>query len=529
MAARVAGVEGQVFLRLENQAQSRRPEIVRSGQAHAVAAVQDVDLEVVVAQARHDLDLRRQLDLVLGIEGGDIGHAVIAGVRGIGRPGQRQIDRRVGQGRRDAGHAAGEVTRQAQVLGVLAAQLEPGQERVADRSGIDRIDQVGLGDEVLSLSGVVVGRDRHGGTGAVHRARKDVLVELVIVSQARAVAQHQAAAEVMLEEGVQGVHVGVGRAAARVAEEGRLIAFQRTGGVGQRAAGRCGNAPVGHAAVLEMFVAEAQQRRVADAERGAGIDPEALVVDAVAVAAGVLIEAQNAQGRTLRDLQPEIDRGAEMLLRTDFQMRLIGEAPAGLSGHAVQHAADAAAPEDHRVRAFQHLDALDVVDIAIVLGVVPQAVREEVRGRGVAPEDQGVAVAFALGEADARHITHDIGHALQGQIVDLVAGDDRDGLRRVDQRRVGPCRGGDNVGVVDWSHLAPDLDGIDLGFRNRLALVAERALQVVGKGGRSEGGGRNGAETDHAQRYRRAVAGRHGRPRLNLSGAISDPEKQSQA
>src|SRR3546814_14109249 len=75
--------------------------------------------------------------------------------------------------------------------------------------------------------------------------------------------------------------------------------------------------------------------------------------------------------------------------------------PVGLGSHAINHAADSATAKDHRVRTFEHLHPLDIVEIAELLGVVADAVDEEIGRRAVAPEDRRVAIAFALREGAA--------------------------------------------------------------------------------------------------------------------------------
>ena len=61
-----------------------------------------------------------------------------------------------------------------------------------------------------------------------------------------------------------------------------------------------------------------------------------------------------------------------------------------LLGDAVDDAAAAATSEDQGVRPLQDLEALDIVEVAVVLGVVADAVDEEV-GRGVLAADDTVS------------------------------------------------------------------------------------------------------------------------------------------
>src|SRR5206468_2235359 len=64
-------------------------------------------------------------------------------------------------------------------------------------------------------------------------------------------------------------------------------------------------------------------------------------------------------------------------------------------GHPVDHAAAAAAAEDHRIRTLQHLDPLEIVEAAIILDVVAKPVDEEVGGAAIAAQEDLVAIAFA--------------------------------------------------------------------------------------------------------------------------------------
>ena len=107
----------------------------------------------------------------------------------------------------------------------------------------------------------------------------------------------------------------------------------------------------------------------------------------------------------------------------------------GLLGHAVDDSAAAAAAEDHRVRALQRLDALEVVEVAVVLHVVAHAVQEEVGGRAVAADDDLVAVVLALVDLDARARSASTSPTLSmSWSLDELLGGDGDRLRHVAQR-----------------------------------------------------------------------------------------------
>ena len=65
----------------------------------------------------------------------------------------------------------------------------------------------------------------------------------------------------------------------------------------------------------------------------------------------------------------------------------VGRKPATLL-HAVDDAAGAAAAEDHGVGSLERFDAIQVVQVAVVLDVVAHAVDEEVGRRAVAADDR---------------------------------------------------------------------------------------------------------------------------------------------
>jgi hypothetical protein len=103
--------------------------------------------------------------------------------------------------------------------------------------------------------------------------------------------------------------------------------------------------------------------------------------------------------------------------------------------HTVDHAAAAAASEDERVRPFERLDTLEVVQVAVILHVVAHAVDVEVRRRSIAADDDVVAVVFPLVRADAGNVAHHVAHARHQLIAHQILRDDGDGLRHVEQRR----------------------------------------------------------------------------------------------
>ena len=81
---------------------------------------------------------------------------------------------------------------------------------------------------------------------------------------------------------------------------------------------------------------------------------------------------------------------------------------AGLFRHAIDNAAAAATTKHHRVWPFQGFDALDVVEIAIVLNVVAHTIEKEIGARAVAANDKLVAIVLALVRCDAGNISDNV-------------------------------------------------------------------------------------------------------------------------
>src|SRR3546814_19138754 len=88
-----------------------------------------------------------------------------------------------------------------------------------DCAGVEAERQVGLVEQVLARGEVVVGRDRDLGAIGGDRARIDVLEELVLIGPACAVAQRDAFAERMVEQGIERIDAGPRSAERRVGTE----------------------------------------------------------------------------------------------------------------------------------------------------------------------------------------------------------------------------------------------------------------------------------------------------------------------
>jgi len=93
--------------------------------------------------------------------------------------------------------------------------------------------------------------------------------------------------------------------------------------------------------------------------------------------------AFNRNRRLVAERLIEIGGEALVAVRSALQRELVDRLEAGFLGDAIDHAASAATAEHHRVRPFQRFDAIDVVQVTVILHVVADAIDEEVGRRAV--------------------------------------------------------------------------------------------------------------------------------------------------
>ena len=186
-----------------------------------------------------------------------------------------------------------------------------------------------------------------------------------------------------------------------------------------------------------MLVAQPDARVVGGLQRHRRIDAVSLQIEIVPEAARVLVHAVDAHRRPGTDRLVDVRSCTLGVERAEGHGAFAKAVPVCLLSNAVDDAAAAAASEDHGVRPFENLDAVDVVEVAEVLDVIAHAIGEEV-GRGVlAANGDLVAVSFTLARRHARDVAQHVGHAPHRLVFDLLLGDDRYRLRNVDERRVG--------------------------------------------------------------------------------------------
>ncbi len=319
----------------------------------------------------------------------------------------RAVERRIERIARRRGLAgAGKDAGVAQVQSDLGPELGPERDRVPHRAGHRLVDEVGLVEGVLAIGDVVIGAV--GERAVVHGAAgKDILVTAVEVRDHGRVPARQPVAEIVLDDHHGRIGIDPRVVVLRAAEKRAEIAVRHEwrGRIEARARADRGIAAVGGFLVMIIFEAELDRGVVVRLQRHGRIDAVALELVEVAKRVGTFVEGVETHGDVLVHGLPRVERDAAVAPGAGLGARLVARDAVGLLQRAVQHAAAGAAAEHQRARPFQNLDALGVVDVAIILDVVAEAVDEEV-GAGIdAADDQLVAIALALMHRDARHVT----------------------------------------------------------------------------------------------------------------------------
>ena len=341
------------------------------------------------------------------------------------------------------------------------------------RSGGSRVRQIGLLEEVRPIRCVVVGGERDLTRVRRHRAGHEVLVGAVIAADHRARLNRHAAGA-MLQGHRAEIHLRVHVAVVRIAVERRGIDIRRTSLKG-------GDPAVGDTSVFQVLVSDCHLRVLAGRERQRRVDAASLEIDAVAEAAGVLVHPVQSQRHGVRDGLVEIEREPPVVEASSLKRELAQWLEDRLLGDAVDHASAASSSEDERVRPLQRLDAIEVVQVAVVLHVVPHPVDEEVGRGAVAADDHLIPVVLSLMRADARDVADDVADARHQLVGNQFVRHDRDRLGHVSERRGRPRRAADRRDLVtapgaDVHRLARPLDlehelaRLAAGFRGSQAL-----------------------------------------------------------
>ena len=423
---------------------------VRAKVGDSDAFVVDRQAEAVEADAGDQFDPVGRLELGLGIDGGDGGAGAVVGVAGGAEIFDPPRGGRLVEGDRAIGIE--EAGRQALVAAGLAADFEAEEPGLVDPGKAAVPHEVGLADQISAIVAAVVGAEIDRAGRADRAAGEDVRVEFVIIRDLRAVAQQQVVAELLFDPQAGDLDVGIGDAVGGIAEEGAVIAFER-------AAACRRNAAIGGAAVVEIFVGEVDAGVLSRLPAERRVDAVALQLGEIAEAVAMLPHAVHAQAERARQGHIVVggEAGAAFAVVAEDELAVVLEA--GALGDAVDDPAAAAAAEDHRVGAFEYLDPVEIVEVAEILGVVAQAVDEEIGGGVVAAQGQLVAIGLAGAGRRAGNEHQEVGDRAQRLVLDLRFGHDRDRLGHVAQRGEGLSPAD---GRLDPIFLAAAGDGDDL-------------------------------------------------------------------
>ncbi len=247
------------------------------------------------------------------------------------------------------------------------------------------------------------------------------------------------------------------------------------------------DAEVGHAPVFQIVGLQQQLGIRCELQVQRRRDRGAVQKLLRAVAVGALHRAGDTErGRAIAEYPADVDLAAPVGPRAVAQAQ-VGDVQAGLLGHAVDQAARRAAAVQHGGRSLDHLDPLDVRQVAEIQRVVADAVDELVGDRGEAADRHLVALSIPMREAHPRHILQRVLDRGRVLVAHDFGGHHVHGLRHVAQRHV-HLGGGDRIGRVVALAQLPACAGLDLHFGQRFSGLGPDGGR--GKNGsRQQGGG----------------------------------------
>ena len=387
------------------------------------------------------------------------GHLGLGADGAVARPGAEGRQRRAGavgqgdEGARGARNDAIEEAVDALVARHLAAQFEACKDIVLGAGDRGFPVQVGLAEQIVAARGVGIGIHPDAAIGGQRRGRIDVAVDLVVIGPARAVAQGEAVGQAVIGGQRQRIDIHTAAIERRIAHE--EIARDR-----RRPASLRGDAAIGRAIIRGMFIAQHQIAATAQIKAERGVHCPARQAIEITVIAGFFIKAIEAGGDAGGQRLVEIGGDAPAAPRIDRGIggnQLGGKI--GRLGDAIDDAATTTAPEDHGVGTAQDLQPVQIVEIAEILDVVAHTIDEEIGGAVVAAQHDLIAIAFALCADSTRHEAQRLLHGQNRLIVQPLLREHGDGLRHIEQRRVGAGGGTDAAGTIRGFPLAGDHNG----------------------------------------------------------------------
>ena len=420
---------------------------------------------MVVTRAADHLQPRRQFDLVLQINrpGADLRCA------GADQPAETERGQGEGARQRDGrglGGSAAEHHVAALCGAVLFAKFHPGKQRVADIAGAALPHQIGLPDPVIAGESLAVtGQCDRGGGGC---AGQHVGIKFVVSRKLPGRIEGQTFGQFVRDPGAGKVRVDGAVVKRRAAKECAVIARDRP--VNQRR-----HAAIDDPVIAVVFVRQGQLGPLAQRDCQSGRHADEFAAEKVAVVVQLLVCPGQPQRSVLsqRQIAVAAQRPGAKAVRPAGQRSCV-LAQLGHFADPVNRPAAAAAAEQQRVRALEHLDPLDVEQRAIILRIIAHPIEEEIGGAGLPAQDNLIAVAFALAQRDPRDIPQSLAQTEHGLIIEPRAVERDHALRRIDQRHAG-------LGCADVDFVQP-LGSHDDWCARAVGVVSRACCGVAGIG-----------------------------------------------
>ena len=400
----------------------------RARQVVGVAAVGPV---VAAAEQQHEAV---ELDLVLRVDAGlDEPVVDVAGERQ-----RRDLGAVFGVEGVDRGDGA----RPVRIVVPHAAEIEPEQHGVVEPAGVELRLQLVVERDGIDVVGELERGAVEGAEILLEADRMHGRLVAVQIDVAKALADGPDIAEPVLELVAGHELVAAVIVEARLAQVPARRDFPVRVGK-QRPLRRIVRAgPVVDAVALELAV---------DRERRVGIRPprdarrqeELVVLDEVdLIFAHVPDGGEPVEELAVRiDRPAEVEGGAEIVEAAELEQHLVERLRRRALADQVDQAAGRALAVEHRGGAFEHLDALEAVglDARPDEAAMRHAHAVEIdvgQPESAHPDPLHARVVAVLLGLYARRVAQRLADCLRALRRDLVRGDDRDGLRRLDQRRV---------------------------------------------------------------------------------------------
>ena len=191
--------------------------------------------------------------------------------------------------------------------------------------------------------------------------------------------------------------------------------------------------------MINIFIGNVKTGRLRKQHPQRRIDTDSLAIKVIPMVIQPLGHRVDSEGYavTQADIEVPLQTACAERICVASQLR---EATANLRflGHTVKNAAGTAPPKQQCIRAPQHFNLLEVIQRAVVLDVIPNAVDEKIGGRAHPPEHHCVPMSLTLGHADPREVLNNVRHAGKPPSQNLLRCDNTQALWDIQNRRGRP-------------------------------------------------------------------------------------------